>query len=117
MSGELIGILGVGVALAGLILTLLFLSWRSVTKEGLASLRADVRDLRRETREDFAGLRAEMREDLGGVRSEIGGVRFEIREMGERIARLEVRHPAARRGNGAPARRPDAWQGGEHAVS
>jgi len=67
VSAELIAVLGVGVALAGL-------NWRmsSVLRREMGTLRAN-------TRNDLAGLREEVRVGIAAVRSEIGGLREEMR--------------------------------------
>ena len=66
MSGEIIAILGVGVALAGLILT-------------------SVRGLRQDMQTQFGGLRG----DIAGLRGEIAEIRAEIAQLRERMAHLE----------------------------
>ena len=66
MSPELIAILGVGVALAGLLIA------------GQRAARADTKDLRKE----IAGVRTDMDKGLAGVRDDVGSLR-------ERMARLE----------------------------
>ena len=66
MSGEIIAILGVGVALAGLILT-------------------SVRGLRQDMQAQIGGLRGE----IAGLRGEIGEIRPAIAQLRERMAHLE----------------------------
>ena len=66
MSGEIIAILGVGVALAGLILT-------------------SVRGLRQDMQTQIGGLRGE----IAGLRGEIAEIRAEIGKLRERMAHLE----------------------------
>ena len=66
MSGEIIAILGVGIALAGLILT-------------------SVRGLRQDMQAQISGLRGE----IAGLRGEIGEIRGEIGKLRERMAHLE----------------------------
>ena len=59
MSGEIIVILGVGVALAGLILT------------------------------SIRGLRQDIQEQISGLRGEIAEIRAELAQLRERMAHLE----------------------------
>lgn len=66
MSPELIAILGVGVALAGILIA------------GQRTAAADTKDLRKE----IAGVRTDMDKGLAGLRDEVGSLR-------ERMARLE----------------------------
>ena len=66
MSGEIIAILGVGVALAGLILT-------------------SVRGLRQDMQVQIGGLRGE----IAGLRGEVAEIRAEIGKLRERMAHLE----------------------------
>ena len=63
MSGEILAILAVGVALAGVILT---------SNRGL--------------RQDMAQLRRDMREDMGKLESRL---RDDIKQLGDRVGRLE----------------------------
>ena len=117
MTPELIGILAVGVTLAGLMIAI----WRDArahTNQGLAELRTEVRDLRVETRADFAQIRAdfqghreevradnqslrkelradmqifrqEVRADLAEVKSDVGGLRKDVQALTERTSRVE----------------------------
>ena len=66
MSGEMIAIVAVGVALAGLILT-------------------SVRGLRQDMQAQIGGLRGE----IAGLRGEIAEVRAQIAQLRERMAHLE----------------------------
>ena len=66
MSGEMIAIVAVGVALAGLILT-------------------SVRGLRQDMQAQIGGLRGE----IAGLRGEIAEIRGEIAQLRERMAHLE----------------------------
>lgn len=68
MTGEIIAILTVGVALAGLILT---------SVHGL--------------RGEIAGLRGDMQEQIGGLRGEIAALRGEIAEIRSELAQLRER--------------------------
>ena len=77
MSPELIAILGVGVALAGILIA------------GQRAARADTKDLRKEiagvrtdTDKGLASLRTDMDKGLASLRDEVGSLR-------ERMARLE----------------------------
>ena len=81
MTPELIGILAVGATLAGLMYAL----WRDArthTNQGLAELRAEVRDQRIESRADIHSLRAEVRADFADLRKD-------VQALTERTARLE----------------------------
>ena len=66
MSGEMIAIVAVGVALAGLILT-------------------SVRGLRQDMQAQIGGLRGE----IAGLRGEIAEIRAEVAQLRERMAHLE----------------------------
>ena len=66
MSGEMIAIVAVGVALAGVILT-------------------SVRGLRQDMQAQFGGLRGE----IAGLRGEIAEIRAELAQLRERMAHLE----------------------------
>ena len=66
MSGEMIAIVAVGVALAGVILT-------------------SVRGLRQDMQAQIGGLRGE----IAGLRGEIGEIRPAIAQLRERMAHLE----------------------------
>ena len=66
MSGEMIAIVAVGVALAGLILT-------------------SVRGLRQDMQVQIGGLRGE----IAGLRGEIAEIRAELAQLRERMAHLE----------------------------
>ena len=73
MNKEIYTIVGVGVALAAIMLS------------SHAALRADMRSEHTELRSGIAELRSDMREDFAAVRSE-------IRELAERVIRIEVMH-------------------------
>ncbi len=110
MTPELIGIVAVGVALAGLMLV--------SNRENARALRAEMKDMREDTRKQFESTRAEMkdmraeiREDMDkrfeavhaeikelredtnqqfeAVRGEIGSLRGEMAKLRERMARIE----------------------------
>ena len=66
MSGEMIAIVAVGVALAGVILT-------------------SVRGLRQDMQAQIGGLRGE----IAGLRGEIAAIRAEVAQLRERMAHLE----------------------------
>ena len=74
MTPELIGILAVGVTLAGLMIAI----WRDArthTNQGLAQVRAEIRDVRTEVRD----LRTEVRADFAQVRADFRSLREEVR--------------------------------------
>ncbi|WP_428275691.1 hypothetical protein [Candidatus Palauibacter sp.] len=79
MGAELIGIIAVGVALAGLIL-----GTAHRHRDDMKGLRGEIRGLRGETRGEIQGLRGEMHE----LRGEVHAFRVEITE---RVARIEVK--------------------------
>ena len=73
VSPEIVSILAVGVALAGLTLT------------GLRGVRVDMRT-------EINGLRGEvdgLRGDVADLRAEVAKIRAEVAELRERVARLE----------------------------
>ena len=102
MTPELIGIVAVGVALAGLMLV----SNREARAEtnkrfeavhaAIKDVRVEMKDMRAEIREDmdkrFEAVHAEMKDmrgDIRDVRGEIEGVRGEMEAVRERMARIE----------------------------
>ncbi len=70
MTPELIGIVAVGVALAGLMLV--------SNRENARALRAEMKDMREDTRKQFESMRAEMKD-----------MRGEMAKLRERMARIE----------------------------
>ena len=88
MTPELIGILAMSAALAGLMVAI----WRDArahTNQGLAELRAEIRDqradiqsLRQEVRSDIQDLREESRTDLTALRKD-------VQSLTERTSRVE----------------------------
>ncbi len=99
MTPELIGIVAVGVALAGLMLV--------SNRENARALRAEMKDMREDTRKQFESMRAEMKELRGemkaemkelredtsqqfeAVHTEMKAVRGEMARLRERMARIE----------------------------
>ena len=84
MTPEMIAILAVGAALAGLI-------W-----QGQRGLRADQQSLRAELRADQQSLRAELigRMDgiesrMDGIESRMGRIESRLTELGDRVSRIE----------------------------
>ena len=85
MSGEILAILAVGVALAGVILT---------SNRGL---RQDMAQLRRDMREDMGKLESRLREDIGKLESRLderidrleARLRDDIKQLGDRVGRME----------------------------
>ena len=85
MTPELVGILAVGMTLAGLMIAI----WRDArahTNQGLAELRTEVRgvrtevrDLRTETRTDFAQIRADFQSHREELRADNQSYREELR--------------------------------------
>ena len=132
MTPELVGILAVGMTLAGLMIAI----WRDArahTNQGLAELRTEVRDvrtevrdLRTETRTDFAQIHAdfqshreelradmqifrqEVRADLAEVNSNVGGLRKDVQALTERTSRVEGVIEGLFTTRRAPDRRDDA---------
>ena len=74
MSGELIAIVAVGAALAGLILT------------SSRGLRQDMAQLRRDMREDIGKLESRLDERIDRLEARL---RDDIKQLGERVARME----------------------------
>ena len=81
--------------LAGLMVAV----WRDArvyTNQGLAELRAEIRDqgadiqsLRQEVRSDIQGLREESRTDMGEVRTDLAAMRKGVLALTEPMSRLE----------------------------
>ena len=67
MTPELIGIVAVGVALAGLMLV--------SNRENARALRAEMKDMREDTRKQFESMRAEMKELRGEMKAEMKDLR------------------------------------------
>ena len=136
MTPELIGILAVGMTLAGLMIAI----WRDArahTNQGLAELRTEVRDLRSEFHAGFAQVRAdfqshredvradnqslreelradlqifrqEVRADLAEVKSDVAGLRKDVQSLTERTSRVEGVIEGLFTTRRAPDRRDDA---------
>ena len=95
MTPELIAILAMSATLAGLMVAI----WRDArahTDQGLAELRAEIRDqrsdiqsLRQEVRSDIQGLREESRGDIGEVRTGLEALRKDVQALTERTSRVE----------------------------
>ena len=103
MTPELIAILAVGATLAGLMVAI----WRDArahTNQGVAELRAEIRDHRAETRAsiqtlreqfraDMQNLREEVRADLQNIREEVradlAALRKDLQALTERVSRIE----------------------------
>ncbi len=77
MSGEMIAILAVGVALAGLILT---------SNRGL---RQDMRQLEAQLRADMTQLRADMTQLRADMTKMEAQLRDDIKQLADRVGRLE----------------------------
>ena len=78
MTPELIGILAVGVTLAGLMIAI----WRDArahTNQGLAEVRTEIRDLRSEFHAGFAQVRADNQSFREEVRTDFQILREEVR--------------------------------------
>ena len=74
MSGELIAIVAVGAALAGLILT------------SSRGLRQDMAQLRRDMREDIGKLESRLDERIDRLEARL---RDDIKQLGDRVGRME----------------------------
>ena len=100
MNKEMYTLIGVGVALAAILITSLsgvraeITSLRTEMRDGQALLRAEMREgqeaLRTEIREGHAALRTEMRENHAMLHAELVDVRTSVAQLGERVARLEA---------------------------
>ena len=91
MTPELIGIVTVGVALAGIVLV----SIRELRGE-IKSVHAEIKAERAETNKQFEAMRAEtnkqfeaIRGEMRDMRAEITAMRGEMAELRERMARIE----------------------------
>lgn len=74
MSKEIYTIIGVGVALAAIMLT----------------SQVNMRSEHAELRSAITELRSDMREDFAAVRGEMAGLRTEMADLTERVIRIEV---------------------------
>ena len=95
MTPELIGIVAVGVALAGLALVL-NRERRAEMKAMRGEMKAEIRELREGTSQQFEAVHAEIKElredtsqQLEAVHAEIGSLRGEMARLRERMARIE----------------------------
>lgn len=90
MSPELIGILAVGVALAGLILTAVGMSAATLRtlRSDMGRLRGEMKQLRGEMRGKMKQLRDEIRDEMKQLRDEM---RDEMRKLASRVETLELR--------------------------
>ena len=107
MTADLIAIIGVGIALAGMILYLaraLNELRRDVSRE-IADLRENQNELRRDVAREIAGLRESQNELRRDVTRDIGSLREQMHretaDLRERMARLEGLF------EGFAARKPD----------
>ena len=125
MTPELIAVVAVGVALAGIVLVALRESTRILRAE-IKDVRAEVKDLREETNKQFESVRAEIRaereernaqfeaarEDTNkqfeSVRAEIEALRADMAELRERMARIEGMFEGFLRREPAPEPTPAA---------
>ena len=90
MSTELIAILGVGVALAGLMLNGQY-TQRAETRAEFQAVRAEMQTQRAETQAEFQAVRAETRAEFQAVRAEMQAQREDISGLLGRMAHLEGR--------------------------
>ena len=106
MTPELIAVVAVGVALAGIVLVALRENTRILRAE-IKDVRTEVKDLREETNKQFESVRAEIRAEreernaqfeatreetnkqFESVRAEIEALRADMAELRERMARIE----------------------------
>ena len=101
MNKEMYTVIGVGVALAAILITSIggvraeMRDEFSAMRGEHAAIRAEMREgqasLRTEIQEGQASRRAEMREGFAAVRTELTGIRADLSRLGERVARIEVR--------------------------
>ena len=107
MNKEIYAILGVGVALAAILVTSIgglradmrdgHAATRAEMREANAAVRADIADVRSEMRSGQAALRGEiaevrleMRSEIGSVRTELAEIRAALARLSERVTRIEV---------------------------
>ena len=108
MNKEMYTVIGVGFALAAILITSIgglraeMRDEFSTMRDEHAAIRAEMRDefstmrdehaaIRAEMREGQASLRTEMREGFAAVRTELTDIRADLARLGERVARIEVR--------------------------
>ena len=75
-------------ALAGLMIGL-FAWLRQDVRREVDGLRREVDGLREEVSREVNGLRGEVGREIDGLRGEVNGLRLEIGDLRERMARLE----------------------------
>ena len=77
MSAELIAILAVGIAVAGIVLN------------GQRAARQDIKELRAEVKHDIGGLRQEMKQDIAGLDKRLDHLDGRFRTVEHGQAKLE----------------------------
>lgn len=90
MNKEMYTVIGVGVALAAILITSMG-GLRAEMRDEFSTMRDEHAAIRAEMREGQASLRTEMREDFAAVRTELTDIRVDLARLGERVARIEVR--------------------------
>ena len=82
-TSETLAILGVGIALAGLMLTV-----DAGLRADLRALRADMNTLASELRGEMSAQGRDLRSELGAVRDDVAGVREEVGDLRRDVATL-----------------------------
>ena len=90
MNKEMYTVIGVGVALAAILITSLG-GLRAEMRDEFSTMRDDHAAIRAEMREGQALLRTEIREGFAAVRTVLTDMRADLARLGERVARIEVR--------------------------
>lgn len=90
MNKEIYTIIGLGVALAALLITSQS-GLRADMRDEHSAIRAEMREAHLAIRAEIADVRSEMRNGQAALRTELVDIRTDIRRLGERVARIEVR--------------------------
>ena len=89
-KAETIAVVGVGVALLGVVIA----GWAD-TRAGFTELRGEIGGLRVEVKQDITDLRAELKQDIGDLRAEvkqnISELRADVRRLDEGMDEINVR--------------------------
>ena len=83
--GETIAVVGVGVALLGVMVA----GWAD-TRAGLTAMRGKIDDLRIEVKQDIGDLRAELKEDIAELRADVRRLDDRVDELNVRLVAVEI---------------------------